>query len=215
MTTSTLSENDYNIPEHFNQLDPKDKEEYIKLREKFYNIEKTTKGKDKLQSLTNAINDIKTFCRPGSSDDWKRSIACGIIFLSSSSIAINIQQLKILLCRCKSSINGSFKSLGYSSLSYDGKKIQKLLSKIPEFKNTKRESKKWTIKKHESDILDEDEYTLNIGTDVRMSFNPTPCPIKFKDRFYEATHKDSSIQTEFSFPYDFSPMQNDDFPNYD
>lgn len=66
---------------------------------------------------------LKDFCLQGNSEDIKRCIACGIIWIPNG-VFICVQRLSQLLGKCKSSVNGSFRALGYMNIN-----SQKIVSK--------------------------------------------------------------------------------------
>jgi hypothetical protein len=58
------------------------------------------------------LNTIHTFVIRSDADDWKRALVCGICWLREL-IAINTRQLRLLVLKCKSSINAMFQNIGY------------------------------------------------------------------------------------------------------
>ena len=138
---------DDNLPNHWELLSKSDLDKYIKLRDHFYeDLRKSRKG-ERLETFVDKLREIQGYIENGDGDQWKRSVVCGIVFLSNS-LAINIQQLRILLGKCKSSINGSLQQLGYTSLPQGAPLDKELTSKIPIFKSEKSEAKKWTIREN-------------------------------------------------------------------
>jgi hypothetical protein len=52
----------------------------------------------------NILTTVRNFVMWNETDDWKRALVCGICWLNAD-IAINTRQLRLLLSKCKSSIN--------------------------------------------------------------------------------------------------------------
>ena len=77
------------------------------------------------ETFAHIIKNIKNFVVRGDKNDYNRGLVCGIIFLNEmfqnkkedvldkEYIAINTKQLRLLLDKCKSSINGSFHQIGF------------------------------------------------------------------------------------------------------
>lgn len=152
------------FPFHFELLSQSDIKDYFMMRNNFsIEINKSKKG-ERRESFINTLKVIRSFIERNDADDWKRSLVCGVIFLNcesgnysqtnilSPAVAINIQQLRILLGKCKSSINGSLQQLGYQSLpaSPIGKLYEEVIRKVPYFQQDLVELKKWTFRENES-----------------------------------------------------------------
>lgn len=152
-------------PLHLELLSPADIKDYLVMRGNFsVEVNKSKKG-ERRESFINTLKIIRSYIERNDFNDWKRAMVCGIIFLNpdnnrccqanflSSAVAINIQQLRLLLGKCKSSINGSLQQLGYQSLSSSpiGSKLhEEVLRKVPYFQQDLSELKKWTFRENES-----------------------------------------------------------------
>jgi hypothetical protein len=88
---------------------------------------------------------IKAYAVRGDADDLSRSLVCGLVWLSDG-IAVNIQQLKLLSSKCKSSINGSFGQLGYLPIPSGADAAGELIQKFPFMKDQFTELSQWTIR---------------------------------------------------------------------
>lgn len=134
-----------NYPQNWKLLNNADLRSYFDLQYQFQQeTAKSPKGK-RLDSFNEKLNKIKKFIEKGDGEDWKRSIVCGIFFSDLPNfLAIQIQQFKMLVGKCKSSINGSFQQLGYVA---QPQLEQEFLSKkIPlQFRNV-TDFKKWSIR---------------------------------------------------------------------
>jgi hypothetical protein len=78
-------------------------------------------------------------------DDWKRGLVCGICWLNSG-IAVNTRQLRLLLSKCKSSINSMFQSIGFSSIPTTNDYEAALTAYFPLIKDNFAELRRWTIR---------------------------------------------------------------------
>ena len=144
-----LAENEFpmidNLPLHWELITRQDLDDYVQLRNSFYDeIRKSKKG-ERLDAFIRRLIKIKEFVERGDSDDWKRGLVCGIIFMKNS-IAIHIQQFRLLLGKCKSSINGSLQQIGFVAHPQGGPIEEELFEKVPIFRKEHSEVKKWTVR---------------------------------------------------------------------
>lgn len=183
-----------NPPVHWELLSQYDLEGYIALRKMFgVEVRKSRKG-ERLESFLMKMKQIRCYIERGDQNDWKRSIVCGIVFLSNS-IAINIQQLKLLFGKCKSSINGSLQQLGYSALPPGKDLSPEFLYRIPFFRKNSSELKKWTIRENYQKTLLKPRLfiipipTLNVNNETesikKMVESNFPCPAKFRHKIMQ------------------------------
>ena len=187
-----------NLPNHWQLLSTSDLEAYYSLRKTINSeIGKSRKG-ERLESFLMKIKQIRNFIERMDQNDWKRSLVCGIVFLSNS-IAINIQQLRLLFGKCKSSINGSFQQLGYSALPPGRELSAEFLCRIPLFQHNTSELKKWTIRENISQKMVQKQkiFIVPIPQIPKQYLQPTmtpnnvkklvetnfPCPVKFRHKF--------------------------------
>ena len=133
------------LPQYWQLLDRVDLEEYLKLRlQNEENIAKSKKG-ERIESFNQKLDQIKKYIERDTANQWKRSLVCGAIFLKEG-IFINIQNFKMVLSRCKSSINGSFQQMGYNANQCNPAAAQEIKSKIPFFSKSPNDLKKWTFR---------------------------------------------------------------------
>jgi hypothetical protein len=197
---------------NFGLLCPSDRQEYDRLRDNFHeDIGKSRKG-ERLDVFTDRLNQVRAFIERNDEDQWKRSLVCGVFFLRDS-LALNIQQLRTLLGKCKSSINGSLQRLGYSALLPGHEAEQEFLSRIPSHCQEPSDLKRWTIRKVASIVSTPKappapalviplplswRDRVNVETEavqeiVRRTF---PCPVKCRYKYLDIIHRSVSIQTE-------------------
>lgn len=132
-----------NIPKFYYLLDDMDKMRYDSIRDS-----QKEGHKPIYSNFTAEIKNLKKFIVRGNSDDWKRGIVCGIYWLpENKGIATNIQQLKIILNRCKSSLNASLTKIGLNVILTRGKATNLVLNTFPFLKDNSSEIRQWTIRK--------------------------------------------------------------------
>lgn len=90
------------------------------------------------------LNSVRNFVVRGDGDDWKRALVCGICWMPDA-VAVNTRQLRLLLSKCKSSINTLFQNLGYSTGQHTSSEFTSSLVRIfPLLKDNFAELRKWT-----------------------------------------------------------------------
>ena len=184
-------------PCHWQLLSQRDLEEYAILRKSLNDdVGKSRKG-ERLESFLNRMTRIRHFVERGDGNDWKRSLVCGVLFLSNS-IAINIQQFRLLVGRCKSSINGSLQQLGYCALPQGRDLSHEFLCRMPYFQKDSGELKKWTIRElapqKERAVPEKvfivplpefriDPPKMNADSVRKIVKSNFPCPAKFRYKY--------------------------------
>lgn len=133
------------VPEYiWSSLTQNDKETYLKLKESFYysNSPILCKEKDK-STFPSELETIRAYIDSDSIGVEERSIAVGISF-QPSFLSVNIQRLKILLNRCKSSINKGFQQINY--ISEKSRVKTHVVKSIPLLSMHPEEIRQWTIR---------------------------------------------------------------------
>jgi hypothetical protein len=194
------------LPRHWELLVPEDQQEYLMLRAQFHEeILKSRRG-ERIDVLVQRLKSIRSFINRDVLSQWKRSLVCGIIFLDNA-LGINIQQLRNLLGKCKSSINGSLQQLSYVAKPSTREIDSEIARSIPVLKNDRAELKKWTIRygafPDDSEMVPLIEVTQTLPSPpprpeeakdvVKWAF---PCPAKCRHKFYDILYISTSIQTE-------------------
>ncbi|OHT13105.1 potassium/sodium hyperpolarization-activated cyclic nucleotide-gated channel 1 [Tritrichomonas foetus] len=91
------------------------------------------------------VNTIKSFVIRNDGEDWKRALVSGIAWLPNA-IAINTRQLRLLLSKCKSSINALFQNMGYVTIPTTNDYSSSLINLFPLLRDNFTELRKWTIR---------------------------------------------------------------------
>ena len=203
---------DESVPMYWELQTDTDRAQYLSLWGKFHeDVGKSKKG-ERLEAFTEKLTTIRRFVQRGDENDWRRSLLCGIFFLNDA-LAINIQQFRHLVGKCKSSINGSLQQLGYLVQGQAQSIERELLSCIPAGVRDVNELKKWTVRKRtgpESVIHQKPEFVISIPENMRRMSTPVksaeeirkfvhamyPCPVKCRYKYYDIMRQTASLQTE-------------------
>lgn len=133
-------------PVYYDMLTKQDQSAYDKLRAIVSSNENKYIKNQRCQTIQAAFNMIREYCVRDDEDDWKRYLTCGICWIDND-IAINIRHLRLLLNKCKSSINGALVKMGYGAEMSKGDGCNALISKIPFLKGNFMEQRQWTIRR--------------------------------------------------------------------
>jgi hypothetical protein len=140
---------DLGTPEYFYLLTDTDKETYRALQAKLHAAaDKRCRG-FRLNGFTADLDEVRAWAQRGNCDDWKRCCVCGLCYLSSS-LGVNSRQLRFLTSRCKSSINGAFKMIGYSMVSLRGDIHPELVNALPYLKGNTPVLRQWSVRTSQS-----------------------------------------------------------------
>lgn len=99
----------------------------------------------RVENFTEIIDIIKRYCIRGQPDDWRRCLVCGVAWLHEG-IAINTRQLRLLIFKCKSSINGSLHKMGFTVNIGRTEAANALVMAIPILKDNTNELRQWTVR---------------------------------------------------------------------
>jgi hypothetical protein len=103
------------------------------------------KRNKRVDDFREILDAIELFEDSDVDDRWKRCLVCGICKLPNG-IAVNTTQLKKLVFKCKSSINGSLKRLGWDTIVSKPNAYEELLNQIPYLRDHPTEVRQWTIR---------------------------------------------------------------------
>lgn len=132
-------------PKFFRLLSEADILAYNQLRSDLSSPNCRNRRNKRLETFSEMLNSIKSFAIRKDEDDWKRCLVCGVLWLNNG-IAINTRQLRLLINKCKSSINGSLHRMGYSTVMCRGDTSNQLVEMIPLLKNNFAELRQWTVR---------------------------------------------------------------------
>jgi hypothetical protein len=144
MSEANCDKSDFR-PKFYDLLSTGDQDQYNELRSSLSSQMCRNRRGKRLESFSEILGSIRSFCIRNKEDDWKRCLVCGVCWLPSG-IAINNRQLSILIDKCKSSINGSLQKMGYSSLQSRNESTGALYDSIPLLRNNFNELREWTVR---------------------------------------------------------------------
>lgn len=131
----------------YSNLSPSDQLQYRALQRKLASQINRYNRNKRIETFQENLNEIKKFCVRNDENDWKRYIACGICWIKDG-ICINTRQLRILLGKSKSAINGTLQKMGYDTIAPKGNDAEPLIEVIPYLKNNFSEKRQWSIRKY-------------------------------------------------------------------
>ncbi|OHT16868.1 hypothetical protein TRFO_41518 [Tritrichomonas foetus] len=201
-------------PKYINLLSEEDKKQYYILRSSFATPVVKNRRKDTLKAFSNVIEAIKSYVVRNDDDDWKRGLVCGIIWIDNN-LAVNTQQLKILLSKCKSSINGSFHKLGYGTIQIGADSSSELTNVVPILKNNFSELRKWTIRSKLKNAISPTEIIKQMK-ERAVNYEVTPPPTLNDENNEDmaiSVIDESIFDMDYSFP-DIT-LTNDDLAFFD
>jgi hypothetical protein len=132
-------------PEYFSQLSEADQRSYEQLQRNLSAPTCKNRRNKSIETFISLIELIKTFVVGTDEDHWKRALVCGICWFGNS-MAINTRQFMILTNKCKSSINGLFKALGYGLVPSGSDAAAPLLTFFPFMRGRYNELRQWTVR---------------------------------------------------------------------
>lgn len=133
------------LPLFWDHLNEQDKEAYSTMRMGLSSPACKHRRHHSIDLNREIIQTIKKFVIRNDQDDWKRALVSGIAWFPQA-IAINTRQLRLLISKCKSSINALFQHLGYVTIPTTNEYSNLLVSYMPILKDNFQEQRKWTIR---------------------------------------------------------------------
>ena len=176
-----MSENDLKINKKNKSTDPKfwdllteiDKKSYSNLKIALDELSGRRNRGHRIEAFDKILETIHNFAERNDCNDWKRFLVCGVCWMEDK-IAINTRQLRLLISKCKSSINGSLQKLGYSTHQSHSESWKFLFERIPQLKEDFKELRQWTIRKKNTQQI------FAFASTEGIDGIPTNIPIKMK-----------------------------------
>ena len=166
----------------------------------------------RIETFSEVMEAIKTFAIRGDQEDKIRCLVCGIAWLPEG-IAINTHQLKKLVSKCKSSINGSLQKMGFIVNLGRTEAANAVTNNFTFLKDNNTELRKWSVRKYPSGTnstnftsskIDSPPYVYNSNenNNLELSARDDIKGNQFeKDDLIESNHLDTS--THFEENWDF------------
>jgi hypothetical protein len=133
------------FPHYWELLNDADKLSYLTMRQALSSSVCKHRRNHSNEISQEIIGSLHAFVMRNDADDWRRGLVCGICWLNGG-IAINTRQLRILLSRCKSSINAMFQNIGYVAVPTTNDYATALSGFFPTIKDNFGELRQWTIR---------------------------------------------------------------------
>jgi hypothetical protein len=128
-------------------LSPQDQLRFHGLRRQVGGPESRYNRNQRIPLLHASLAAIRSFCVQNDSNDWARSLVCGILWLTPEEIAVNARQLKLLFRKSKSTINGAFSLMGYVNVTLLPEQGTRIARAIPYLATHAMELRQWTIRR--------------------------------------------------------------------
>lgn len=133
------------IPKFFELLTAEDQQRYKELQEMFSSKQCRNNRNQRLSVFSEILKTVREFCEKGDANDSVRCMVCGYCTLPGG-MAVNIRQLRVLVDKCKSSINGSLQRMGAVITPMKNEFAEMLQDKIPSLRSTFSELREWSIR---------------------------------------------------------------------
>jgi hypothetical protein len=178
------------FPEYWDLLSDDDKITYIRLRREFATGNAKPVRNNRLETFEGIVDAIRAFAERGEDSDWRRFLVCGVCWMENA-IAINTRQLRLLVSKCKSSINGSLQKMGYTTNMSHSESWKILFPHIPLLKDHFTELRQWTIRYKANAVIPGSVLELAqpppippfVAKAAEGSPTKTPtCPLKFRGK---------------------------------
>lgn len=131
------------LPLFWELLNDIDRDSYVRMRIALSSPACKHRRHHSVEINGEILNSVRNFVVRGDGDDWKRALVCGICWMPEA-VAVNTRQLRLLLSKCKSSINTLFQNLGYSTIPASSEFTGSLVRVFPLLKDNFAELRKWT-----------------------------------------------------------------------
>ena len=164
------------LPAYWERLSEEDKMTYAFLRKTLASPNCKNRRNQSQKTFKNILKGLKSFVVRGDAGDRDRMLVCGISWLPNQTIATNTKQLRIILSKCKSSINGSFQSLGYGTVPSGADSATSLIKLFPEFEKNYPELRQWTVRQLFSSTPKPSSLEQLIQANLRAQKYVTPPP---------------------------------------
>jgi hypothetical protein len=134
-------------PVFFDKLCESDQSSYHAMRDRVSSADHRYARFRRLATLQECFDEIRGFCIRHDSDDSLRCLVCGIYWFESGELAINTRQLRILLAKSKSSINGALAKMKYITLPTKDRERDRLIAALPALRGDWLEVRQWTVRR--------------------------------------------------------------------
>jgi hypothetical protein len=168
--------NQSNIP-FVNLLSPEDQATFLTLCQRLGSPENRYNRHQRIQITRESFESLRSFSVRCDREDGIRCLVCGLCWLSSDVLAINTKQMKNILCKSKSSINGTLTLMKYFSDVLNPEEVSRLVMKIPFLQNHPSELRQWTLRRQNwSDSVSKQSFPTFLSISFPPILTPTSTP---------------------------------------
>ena len=158
-------------PEFWALLDKTDQASFLNLQKSFVNGNVCHKNiSNDPKSFYSELMKVKDFIHHRKENSEIRGIVAGIFF-NESYVVVNIQRLKTLFNKCKSSMNKSLQLLQFVSVKSNVKSY--VVSSLPILQNHQGELRQWTLRHDKNLLVPREKIPLPIPI-IGFSFSTKP-----------------------------------------
>lgn len=179
----------YAMPKFWGILSDSDRALYGLMRVTMASPNHKNQRNRRIETFSDSLAIIKGFSMRGDDHDWRRCLVCGVAWLPEG-LAINTHQLRLLVFKCKSSINGSLQKMGYASSLGRTETTNAMIRAFPALKNNTSELRQWTVRVHENESRLPSPYSP-------PCVKPLPTPIINTSNLKSK----SQIESDWNFPF--------------
>jgi hypothetical protein len=197
-----VSTQDWAQPDHWDLLSSDDAQAYLELSRILNESSTKSSRGQKIDSFTERLTKIRAFIERDEADSWKRSLVCGVFF-PPDGLVLHIRQFRVLMGRCKSSINGSLQEMGYSAQTHFPRLDNSCFPRVPD-RHIIGELRSWTLRKK----IEKEPFIIPIPkarsvtekseeSKEQIAHN-FPCPVKWRYKFCDTINSIRGNQTDGS-----------------
>lgn len=152
MSLSAFHTPEISLPQNYwSVLSQDDKDEFMRLRSTFQHGQKISSKDRRIVTFSKELNLLIRYLERSTENLEARCVLIGVCFVGPY-VCVNTRQLKSFLCRCKSSINGSFQQLGYVALRTKAKARECVITALPSLQSNQNILRQWTVRYASEDI---------------------------------------------------------------
>jgi hypothetical protein len=214
MTTAGLPSLGFDMKDHLSLLTDDDRRAYEVLHQEMRHIASRTTHDQLGKIFKEIIARIHQFAVRNDSNDGKRCLVCGIVWLENA-FGVSTRKLTKLVGRCKSSINAGLQSFGYATIPTTPEHVTLLVRALPFLRENANEMRQWTIRHCLRDISGTDltkaepEAAPDLKVTLFDGFGLDSGASLFDERITEEVDYAKFLSFDELTMYGFAPMDSD------
>jgi hypothetical protein len=132
-------------PQYWDLLNYNDQQLYLQISAALSAPSSRNKRGKRIADFREVLEALVLFECSDEEEKWKKCLVCGVCLIPPG-IAVNTTQLKHLVLKCKSTLNGSLKALGFDKIITKPWAYEWLMERIPYLRGKPRDLRQWTIR---------------------------------------------------------------------